>query len=486
MLIAAYFGASGVTDAYFTAYTLILTASDLLLGAALVASCIPVLAPLAQSGPETIRDRQQVIATASLAIIIASGVTACILWIFLPQLIAVMAPGLATGSSEMAQSMGHWMLFLLPVNGLVALFTLALNAHGRFVLAASTVPCVNVIFCVTIVILKPILGPEALLMAALLGPLLTVIVLGVQLRRLGLLRIVRPELGNEQTQLLWQLARPMLLTIGLGSTHGMVLLSHLIVRSYASRLGEGAISALGYAFRIYEVPITLAANTAGALLLPALAALYMRGEHDRIATLWRNAFLWGLIILLPAVVIAAVESHALVDILLRRGNFSARDADLTAEALQGFAPVIFFESCYVVIYRLFYAVRRPYLPIMLSIGIVISLVLLIKTVGGQFGITGLAACLSASFGVVVIAALLTIRWFFGPHTFPPLGRVVVPIGAAALGIALWTFARTHLGTESPPLALLGAIVFGVWYFAAVLLALPEERKALWALAQRKR
>jgi putative peptidoglycan lipid II flippase len=276
----------------------------------------------------------------------------------------------------------------------------------------------------------------------------------------------------------------MLLTAGLGSAHGLVLLAHLILRSYASRFGEGALSALVYAFRIYEVPITLAANTAGAILLPALSAAFAVGDHGRIGALWRKAFFWGLIVLLPAVVVAEVEADGIVDMLLRRGHFSLQDVALTAASLRGFAPVILFEACFVVLYRLFYSIHRPQIPIVLSIAIIISLILFLECTGGTLGILGLAASLSGSFGIVALGALLVVRHLFGSQSIPSLRGLAAPSGVAVIGAVIWAVIKVQLASDSIFVTIFGVMGFCGWYLAGLTLGLPEQRAALRKLAQR--
>jgi putative peptidoglycan lipid II flippase len=481
MLMAALFGASGITDAYLSAYALAMTASDLVLGAALMTCCVPVLAPLADRATDTLIERRQVISAIILATVGVGGILAILLRVFLPQVMDIVAPGLAGETRAMAISMGGWTLWLLPLNGLVMLFTLALNAHRRFVLPALSWPLINTVFILVILSLTPAFGPQALIIAAVLGPAFVATLLAAQLYRMGLLRLVRPDFSSTSMLVLWRLARPMLVTVGLGSSAGLLMISHLIVRSYGSHLRDGTISALAYAFRIYEVPVTLATNTVGVLLLPIVSGLFMRGEHDRVALLCRNAFSWGLALLLPAVVVAELEPTFLVTILLRHGQFSPSDASLTADALRGFAPAILFESGYVVFYRVFYAIRQPLVPVALSISGVAFLTLLLEITAPRGGIGALGGSLSASFGIVLAATIPALLACFGRRVLPTPRQVLIPLGAASVGAALLLFARPFPDAFWPNSLLIVAFVLA--YGTMVTLGLPEGRGMLLALRQ---
>jgi peptidoglycan biosynthesis protein MviN/MurJ (putative lipid II flippase) len=137
---------------------------------------------------------------------------------------------------------------------LTALFTLVLNAHDRFAVAGLVHVGNNLLFVILLVSLGSWLGTRALPIAALTGVLLTAAILGVYLVRLGLLRVLRPDPTKAFFSAVWTLSRPLLLSVGLGSAGGLLMASQLIIRAFGGNHGEGAIAALGYAFRLYQVP----------------------------------------------------------------------------------------------------------------------------------------------------------------------------------------------------------------------------------------
>ncbi len=483
MLVAAIYGASAVTDAYFSGLTFVMTLSDLLLSAALLTSFVPALAPIVTEAGDTLLRRRRLIGTIGLATLGAGLALGALAWLAMTPVMQSLLPGADAATQALAVDYGRRLVWLLPVMSLMLLFSLALNAHGEFAIPALSWPVMNLTFVVVVAALGHPGDGGVLALAAVLGPLAGALLLAGRLAKLGLLGFAMPSFRSEDARLVWQLARPMVATLGLGSSVGLLMVSHLLLRRYASGFGEGAVSALGYAFRIYEVPVTLAANTAGILLLPAAAQLYAAEDRARIATLCRNALLWGTILLAPAAVIAWVEADWIIEILLRRGQFSIFAAALTADALRGFAAAILFEAALVVLYRIFYGMRRPLLPVAASVASLVSLIILLQAASASGSFILVPAALSASFAVGLAVLLWVLIREMGKTALPGPRALAIPLLAALIGGWVWA----HIGSPGSTLpALLGMAVFGGAYVGVTFLLLPRQRAELFQVLRRGR
>ena len=483
MLVAATYGASAVTDAYFSGLTFVMTLSDLLISAALLTSFVPVLAPIVAEAGETLARRRRLIGTAALATLGAGLAIGIAAWLLMGPVMRVLLPGADPATQALATAYGRHLVWLLPILSLMLLFSLALNAHGEFALPALSWPVMNLTFVAVVAAFGHPGDGEVLTLAAVLGPLAGTLLLAGRLVRRGLIGFERPDFTTADVRLIWRLSRPMVATLGLGSSVGLLMVSHLLLRRYASGFGEGAVSALGYAFRIYEVPVTLAANTAGILLLPAAAKLHAAEERERIAAICRNALLWGTILLAPAAVIAWVEADWIIEILLRRGRFSIFAAALMADALRGFAAAILFEAALVVLYRIFYGMRRPLLPVTASVVSLLSLVLLLQMAGASGTFVLVPASLSASFAVGLVVLLAVLFREMGRRALPDLPTLAVPLLTAVAGGWIWTLWEPP-ATTLP--ALFGMAVFGAAYAGTTLTFLPRQRAELLRALHRGR
>jgi putative peptidoglycan lipid II flippase len=476
--VAALFGATAATDAYFSAYSVTTTACDLLIGAALLTSCVPVVAPLAQSGAETLLERARFVSSGGLAIGCIGIALALLFTALVPAMVETVVPGAGESTRLAADSMARIMIWLVPINGLLAFFAAVLSAHGRFIAVTIAGVGINATFIVALLVLSPALHEMALPVAALLSPAVTVTAFALYLRHIGLLRAIAPDFKAPAVRLLWKLARPTLLTVGLGTSAGLLTVSHLILRSFGSHHGDGAISALAYAFRIYEVPITLVANTGGMILLPLIAGLHARGERERVAGLCRRALMWGMLLLVPAAMVAYFDPKTLVRVLLGYGQLKRADVSLTADALAGFAPAIIFEAMTLFLFQVLYAIRRPHAALVLSVVSIAltSAFLLLSTGFGDLKIV--AACLSASFAITFLASGFIFVRSFGLTILPAGSTVAATSASIGAGVAIWVLLTMVDRDRTSAQALVSLVAVAAGYFAAAIALIPEVRRGL--------
>lgn len=476
--VAALFGATGATDAYFSAYSVTTTACDLLIGAALLTSCVPVVAPLAQSGDETLLERARFVSSGGLAIAIIGIGLALLFTALVPALVETVVPGAGESTRVAADSMARIMIWLIPINGLLAFFAAVLSAHGRFIAVTLGGVGINATFIVALLVLSPALREMALPVSALLSPVVTVTAFALYLRHIGLLGANAPDFKAPAVRLLWKLARPTLLTFGLGTSAGLLTVSHLILRSFGSHYGDGAISALAYAFRIYEVPITLVANTGGMILLPLVAGLHAREESERIAGLCQRALTWGMLLLVPAAMVAYLDPRTLVSILLGYGRLNRADVSLTADALAGFSPAIVCEAMTLFLFQVLYAIHRPHRALVLSVvSISLTSAFLVLTTGfGDLKIV--AACLSASFAITFLAGGLTLVGTFGRKVLPSGSTIAAIAVSVGIGVAIWVLLNVVDRDRTKAQALVALAAVSAGYFAAAFALMPEVRRAL--------
>jgi putative peptidoglycan lipid II flippase len=484
LVLAHTFGAGTEMDAFYLSWGLILATHDLVFGAMLTATIVPILHRRDESGRDAVADPARFTLTMMVIVGICASSLAVVLRAALPNFLDILAPNMSLIVRADCLSLSTVLVALLPLNALVNLFVLTLNAQRHFILAGSVYLFTNVSFVVVLLLVLPLAGASSLSIASVAGPLIALLVLATQLARLGLLRPAKPDFSKRFFDLIWRQGRPILLTFGLGSSLGLLMVAHLMVRAYAANSGEGSVAALGYAFRLYEVPLSLFSNPAAVLMLPNIAIMYKVGSMTEISNVSRKTLFGGLVVLFPAAVVTWIAADFLVHILLQRGSFDQVATDLTAQALRGFAPAIVGEGIIVVFYRLFYAIHRP------SRAVVVSGVALVVQAGllAIFGNNGFVAIPLALSGGFLIGAM-TLTYFMlrdvGVASIPSVSSMIRWLGCSAFGLATWRLG-TLLWPSTMWSELLISVVFTVFYFAAILAAFAEYRRFLAILVSRFR
>lgn len=155
-----------------------------------------------------------------------------------------------------------------------------------------------------------------------------------------------------------------------------ISLSHLVDNAFAAQLGEGAVATLGYANRIVALLSGLAATTTARAVLPVLSHTVAEGK-------WRlgriQSLQWaGLIFLATGstVFLAQFLSPSVVALLFQRGAFTANDTAAVARVLQfGLLQLPFYCSGIVLVQWFAATGRYRLLAGLGGLGIIMKVVL---------------------------------------------------------------------------------------------------------------
>jgi putative peptidoglycan lipid II flippase len=218
---------------------------------------------------------------------------------------------------------------------------------------------------------------------------------------------------------------------------------HFVAIYFASRLGEGAISAVNYAWLVVMTPLGIIGIAISTAVFPTLADQAAADEEDMGQTL-AQAVRMILYLSLPAGVLLAVLAEPVVVILFQRGQFDAASTALTADALRFYALGLFASTAIEILSRGYYALRNTRTPVAFAVVGMASNIVLTAALVGPLEVRGVAIALSIA---ATIEALLL-------YVF--LSRRITGIGPATLvSPALRTGLATALMAVAAALALAG-------------------------------
>ena len=216
--------------------------------------------------------------------------------------------------------------------------------------------------------------------------------------------------------------------------------SELIRDNLASRLGEGAVTALTYGMFIMQVPETIIGTAIGTALLPTLARLAARGDRTELSRTLTDSLRIMVYLTLPAAVAGMFLARPALKLVFEGGLFSAAGTDMVAFAAQMFLLGLVGHALVEIAARTFYAFGdavRPTLAAVLAMGlqIGISIALLNYT---QLDFGGLALANSIAFSVQAAGLLIVLylkRRVFD-LTLVLRGWGIAALGAICLGAVL--------------------------------------------------
>ncbi len=135
----------------------------------------------------------------------------------------------------------------------------------------------------------------------------------------------RPRMTDNVRRLLW-------LALPAAVTGGITQINQLIGQMIASTK-DGAISALQYADRVYQLPLGVVGIAVGVVLLPELARALKAGHEREAGNLQNRSMEFVLFLTLPAAGALWVISDEIVRVLYERGAFSTETTSVVAGTL---------------------------------------------------------------------------------------------------------------------------------------------------------
>ena len=261
----------------------------------------------------------------------------------------------------------------------------------------------------------------------------------------------------------------------------------------ASLLPAGTVSYLYYADRVMEFPLGIFGIALATAALPSMSAQAARGEMVALRATLEFALRMAAFVAVPAAVGLVMLGGPIVTVLFQRGEFTASDAALTAQALIGYAIGLPAFSATRIAAQTFYALgdtRTPVLVGFFSVAANVALALLLMWPMRHTGLA-LASSLSSYVNVVGLCWLLR-RRLHGPRAAILGPSLLRTVGASAL-LALWCAAmsgqvpglpapRSH-GALWTAIALTGGMI--VYALGAAALGSTEVRGLLDMIRRRR-
>lgn len=490
VLINNYFGASGLTDAYFAAMRIPNFFRRLFAEGAFSQAFVPILAEYKnQQGTEATKALVDHVAT----VLVWALVLTCFVGVAgAPIFVYMFASGFAENPAkfELTVVMTRIMFPYIGFISLVALASGILNTWREFKIPAFTPVLLNLSSIAASLFLVGHLAQPiyALAIAVFVGGILQMLIQVPALIKIGMLPSIQfnPLFALRDPGVVRVLRQMGPAVLAVSATQ----ISILINSTWASHMADGSMSWLASADRLMEFPTALLGVALGTVLLPSLA----KANYEADTSEYSSLLDWGLrltcLLAMPAAVALATLPEALTATLFHNGKFDAHAVAMTAQAVTaygvGLVGLIFVK----ILAPGFYAKQNIRTPVKIAIIVLIATQLMNIPAIHYFKHAGLA--LSVGLGACINAALLYRGLRQRSIYVPEKGWLsfLLKLAAALLlmaGVALLLSAQVDwIGLKSDKwlrAAILGGIILScmLTYFSALLLMgfrLRDFRKAV--------
>ncbi len=495
MVLSRLFGADALMDAFVTAFRAPNLLRDLFAEGALSTAFITVFSQkIATEGEDSAWKLASKMAT--LTIVFMSFVTLLGV-LFAPQLIDILAAGFDPGKAELTILLTRVMFPFILLVSLAALAMGMLNARNVFGMPAMASSFFNLGSIIGGVGLAywfdPAFGPRSLIglsIGVLIGGLLQLVVQFPSLRKVGF---------RFRADFRWRdrgIVQIITLMIPAVIAASAVQVNVMVNNSFASRLGDGAIAALSYAFRLMQLPLGMFGVAVATITLPVVARLATDSDLNPFSETLAKGMRLAFLLTVPSTIGLCMLAQPIISLIFQGGQFDHAAVVRTASALQYYALGLVAYSGIKVIVPAFYAVNRRNLPMIISFVSIATNYGLnqLFTFHLGFGVKGLA--LSTSLVAVgnFLALYFLMRRHTGHlHTGALIGTLLklliasLPLAAICYGANHWFFADLSAMRYMQKLILVcSTIGLGVAsFFGVVLLLKIEEVEEVMRLVKRK-
>ncbi len=269
----------------------------------------------------------------------------------------------------------------------------------------------------------------------------------------------------------------------------------LVDNFFAYSLESGTVTALFYANRLVQLPLSVFGIAVAVAILPSISRASVQGKEGEI----RDTLLHGLrqtfFLVAPAMALLLLLREPIIRLLFERGHFDPATTERASTALLYYALGLLSFAWVKVSVQGFYAVQNTKTPVIIASASMFLNILLNCALVGPMGFRGLALSTSISFTINFVLLYVLLSERFGALWNAETGRVVVRILLAVglmVAAAYGTSVRVErlfgvegfggkLAAVALPLGVAGAIYLLVcWVFRV-----PELIQFITALQNRR-
>ena len=488
MLIAAMLGAGPVADAFFVALKLPNLFRRLFGEGAFNAAFVPEFSGLlAAEGPQAARQ----FATEAFAVMTFwLGALTVVGEVFMPQMMAVLAPGFAATPAKfaLAVELSRITFPYLLLICLAALVSGVLNGLERFTAASASYVLFNAISIAFMLGLTPYVptAGHALSWGVTASGVAQLALLLWASWRAGMpLALPRPRLTPRMRVLLRRMLPGL---VGAGVTQLNLAVDVII----ASLLPPGTVSLLYYADRVQQLPLGVIGTAVGTALLPLLSRQVRAGEAEAALDTLNRAIEYALFLTLPAALALIVSAYPVMWVLFGRGAFDAESARLSSQSLAAYALGLPAFVLVKVLAPGFFARGDTATPVKIGVAAValnlamnVAFMVPLQHIG-----PALATSLAAIFNVGGLGVVLARRGLLRLDAQLQRRVVRMLLATGAMGVALWLTQRALFAVElhgvARAVALAGLVGAGlVTYAAAVVVFGAADWRTLGRMVGRR-
>ena len=486
-VMAAYFGASGMTDAFLVAFRIPNLLRDLFAEGAFSSAFVPTFI---ETNQESHQKSRELMWALFWLLTLLTGIICVAIAVFAPELVQIFAPSFVNDLEkfEICVNLTRIMSPFLSFVSVAALFMGVLNALKIFFIPSLASAWFNVMSIICQLGLSGWLYKEgfhpiySLGIGATVGGFVQAAVQFPLIIRKGYKPMWPKEFWTPKTKKIVTMIGPGL--IGFAAAQVNLLVTTMLATSSM----VGAVSWLNYSFRLFQLPVGILSVSIGNSNLVYFSDAWKKGDKEGAKLSLQGSYFLSFLTVMPALVVLFCFSEEIVNVIFERGKFGRTSTVMTAEALRMYALGLPFYGLYKIWVPTFYALDRQKIPVIASLCSIVFNIIFCLALTPIFGFKILA--LGTTLSMVVNACFqswvlkkdlnLSFRFFFSRRIWKVVGATA---GSAVVAVTLLKvefFSQPFLGK----CLTLTVQIAAVCALYMTILVLAGERSAVNALLEK--
>ncbi len=309
----------------------------------------------------------------NLLLVILAGITVFGI-IFSPVLVRLIAPGFVDDPALLAATvkLNRLIFPYILLIGLAAYFMGILNSLRHFIVPAFAPCLLNIAIIVCALVWGE--GIKGLASGVLIGGLLQLVIQIPILYRKGFRFSLTNKFNHPAIKKIGKLMTPRLFSSAIYQLNNFV---DSIFGSLAFIVGNGAVAALYFSYRLIQFPLGIFGNSLAQAILPTLSLQAVNSEDRQ---KFKDTLFFGLrsilFIMIPASFGFMVLSRPIIAGLFGGGKFNAYSVEITSGALFFYSIGLFAYGATRILQCGFFALKDTFTPTIVSaVSLVINIIL---------------------------------------------------------------------------------------------------------------
>ncbi len=409
-VMAFYFGASGLTDAFLVAYRIPNLLRDLFAEGAFSSAFVPTFTEARKEKEERAKT---LLWSLFVLLLLVTGALSLGIYIFADDIVRLFAPSFLKNPAkfkltvELVQIMAPFLLLV----SLAALFMGALNSLKVFFIPSLAPAVFNIVMISSMVIganylwgdFEPI---KALAIGVVLGGVAQGLMQVPMLFKKGYLPR-KIEIHDPRVKIVFKKLGPGL--IGFAATQINLIINTVL----ASSAGVGAVSWLSYAFRLFQFPVGVVGVSVANSNLVHFSDAWKENNKEQAMEILKSSILISLFGLILSLALLGALSEITVSLIFERGRFTLLDTRNTSIALNFYLLGLPFYGLYKILVPVFYTIDRQNIPVVCSIGGIIFNIVFCVSLVDTYGYSVLALGTSLSIFLNSMAQFIVLKRITG-------------------------------------------------------------------------